>query len=703
MKGSEAQLLGFLEGANNRYIIPVYQRNYDWKISHCRQLYEDLKKTVLKNKECHFFGSIVSQVNPEGRKINFHIIDGQQRLTTVTLLLLAICNLIKAQKVTPSESALDEQIKERFIIDKWSNADDKIKLCPVKKDRSALKKLVEGDEAEYELNSNLTTNYKYFCEEISKQEISVDQLYSAIGRLQIINITLDHPDDPQLIFESLNSTGLALTEGDKIRNYILMGLTSKKQEYYYETFWTKIEQCIENNDISSFARDYLSIKQQKTPAFRNVYQTFKTYVEEKKILRDNLLEDMLLYARIYRKLLQGKSGLDCPELDNCMARLKRLENTVTAPFFMEVFRRYQDGKQLAVKDLTHIFQITENYLFRRTICGVPTNSLNKIFLNLDREVLRYDETTHDYVNKFVYVLLSKKWNGRFPDDEEFSHALSIKEVYLMRGQYKTYLFERFENYGTSETQDVYTHLDKGEYSIEHIMPQHLTPTWMQALGTDAEEIHRTWLHRLGNLTLTAYNSGMSNASFQEKRDGEHGFKNSGLRMNQRIADKEKWGLSEIKERNEEMVNQATKKIWFMPVSTFNPTEKGFETISLDEVNSELEGRSIVKYSYQNAETPVSSWIDMFEHMVRYLHNEDKTILPSKIDSSATSSDPSLSEYFENKPQELSNFLKIDENLYVKRNTNTAQKIFILHRLFELFHANPTDLVFYLGDCDSKVQ
>ena len=141
----------------------------------------------------------------------------------------------------------------------------------------------------------------------------------------------------------------------------------------------------------------------------------------------------------------------------------------------------------------------------------------------------------------------------------------------------------------------------------------------------------------------------------------------------------------------------------MPVSTFNPTEKEFETISLDEVNSELEGRSIVKYSYQNAETPVSSWIDMFEHMVRYLHNEDKTILPSNIASSATSSDPSLSEYFENKPQELSNFLKIDENLYVKRNTNTAQKIFILHRLFELFHANPTDLVFYLGVCDSKVQ
>ena len=169
MKGSEAQLLGFMEGANNRYIIPVYQRNYDWKRSHCRQLYEDLKKTVLENRVSHFFGSIVSQVVPEGSKIGFHIIDGQQRLTTVTLLLLAIRNLIRTGKVKPEEDGLDEQIMERFIIDKWSKTESKIKLCPVKSDRSALEKLVAGDEEEYEQNSNLTSNYEYFCDEILKQ------------------------------------------------------------------------------------------------------------------------------------------------------------------------------------------------------------------------------------------------------------------------------------------------------------------------------------------------------------------------------------------------------------------------------------------------------------------------------------------------------------------------------------------------------
>jgi len=696
MKGSENQLLTFLEGANNQYIIPVYQRKYDWKKKHCQQLYEDLKKTIQENKESHFFGSIVSQLVPEGSKVNYHIIDGQQRLTTVILLLLAICNMIKTGEVKPNNSALDEQIMERFIINKWANSGSKIKLRPVKNDKSALEKIVAGDKAEYDRTSNLTINYEYFCEEILKQEMSVDELFKAVDRLQIISITLDPADDPQLIFESLNSTGLALTEGDKIRNYILMGLTPQKQELYYDGFWTKIEQCT-GNDVSDFVRDYLSIKQLETPTIRTVYQTFKTYVETKKIPLDNLLVDMLLYARIYRKLLQGKSGLGCPALDDCMYRLKRLKIKVAEPFFMEIFRLHQEGEQLSVEDLTRIFQIIESYLFRRNICEVPTNALSKLFLNLNREVIRYDNTTDDYVNKLSYVLLSKKEHSRLPDDAEFAKALATKEVYRMRGKYKDYLFERFENYGTLEGKDVYKFLDNGTYSIEHIMPQHLTPTWTRSLGPDAAKIHTDWLHCLGNLTLTAYNSNMSNASFQEKRDGERGFKKSGLRMNQWIAGKAKWGLKEMQERSAGMVELAKKEIWPMPATTFKPSKKEWDSCSLEDEDFKLEGRSIVKYSYRNIETPVSSWIDMFEHVVRYLHNEDKTILLTLVDSSDVSAN--LRNYFSNNPQSLKIFLKIDENLYVEKNTSTSIKISILRRLFELFHADPADLVFYLRDSD----
>lgn len=481
MKGSEAQLLGFMEGANNRYVIPVYQRKYDWKIENCRQLYEDLKKVSRDGRSSHFFGSIVSQVVPDGSKIEFHIIDGQQRLTTVTLLLLAICNMVRTSRVKLNEEALDDQIMERFVIAKWAKGDDRIKLRPVKNDRSALEKLVAGDPDEYEPASNMTINYRFFCDQILKEEIPVDALYEAIGKLQIISITLDGDDKAQLIFESLNSTGLALTEGDKIRNYILMGLDPKKQDEVYEKYWTKIEDCT-GNDVSAFVRDYLSIKQQVTPTISNVYQSFKKYVETECIPLNSLLDDMRKYARIYQKLMTGKSGLHSQELDDCMYRLNRLEITVTEPFFMEILRLNQDGEKLSVDDLTQIFLITENYLFRRNICDVPTNALNKVFLNLNREVIRYDNTTNDYVQKFIYALLSKKESSRFPDDDEFAQALANKAVYQMRGKYKAYLFERFENYGTLEAKDVYTLLDNGTYSIEHIMPQHLTPAWIQALA-----------------------------------------------------------------------------------------------------------------------------------------------------------------------------------------------------------------------------
>ena len=411
MKGSEAKMTGFMEGADKRFVIPVYQRKYDWKYDNCRQLYEDLKKIVIDGRDSHFFGSIVSSVVPNGSKIEYHIIDGQQRLTTISLLLLAIRNQIANGKVTTSEEKLDEQISQRFLISPWASKDDRIKLRLVKSDRDALVKLF-GDEEDFEQGSNLTINYQYFCEMVIKEEIPVADLYAAIGKLEIISITLDQSDNAQLIFESLNSTGLALTEGDKIRNYVLMGLPAQSQTQYYDTYWAKIEKCT-GNDVSGFVRDYLSIKQQVTPTISNVYKAFKSYAENVALPMDTLLADLLHYARLFEKLLVCKSGLKSKKLDDCLYRLMRLEIVVTRPFLMEVLRLNQDDK-LTVDDVLQIFLITENYLFRRNICEVPTNALNKIFLNLNREILRYDNTADNYVKKFIYALLSKKESGRFP-------------------------------------------------------------------------------------------------------------------------------------------------------------------------------------------------------------------------------------------------------------------------------------------------
>lgn len=697
MKGSETRLTAFMEGADKRYVIPVYQRNYDWKYENCRRLYVDLKKMVLEAKPSHFFGSIVSDVVPHGSRLEYHIIDGQQRLTTITLLLLAICNLIREGKITTEKEKLDKEIMERYLISPWAEKNDSIKLCSVKKDdREAFHKLF-GDEEDWDESSNITINYRFFCDILTKNEIPVSALYEAVGRLEIISITLDQSDEAQLIFESLNSTGLALTDGDRIRNMVLMSLPVEKQAQYYEKYWEKIEKYTDN-DVSGFVRDYLSIKEQITPTMSNVHRDFVSYVDSHSLSTDELLSDLLRYARFFKKLLTCKSEMNEKRIDDCLYRLKRLEIVVTRPFLMEVFRLNQDGK-LSSDDVLKILLITENYLFRRNICEVPTNALNKIFLTLNKEIIRYDNTTDNYVSKLIYALISKKENGRFPDDTEFSSALSEKQVYQMRGKYKAYLFERFENYGTIETKDVYTHLDNNVYTIEHIMPQHLSPSWIESLGPEAAEIHSVWLHRLANLTLTGYNPNLSNKSFLEKRDAEEGgYKASGLKMNQKISSKNAWGLKELEERNDEMVKNALK-IWSYPETDFVPPKKEYDTCSLDDENYNLVGRDIIKYRYLGAEEPVASWADMFSNVVKFLHQKDKSVLLALVYDRDERGE--LSKYVSNVESTLRSPFKIDDNLYIEKNTSTTLKITILRRIFSLYKADSMDLVFYLKDIKDK--
>ena len=437
-------------------------RNYDWKTENCKQLYDDLVKIIKGHRKSHFFGSLVSVYNPDGHNEEFLIIDGQQRLTTVSLLFLAMYNLIDKGVIVPETANLKQRIFEEYLVDKWKPEDTRIKLKPVKNDQTAFGKLF-SDPTEHIRESNLTVNYDYFYDRIQKQEITIDQLYDAICCLEIINIRLDMDDNPQLIFESLNSTGLDLSEGDKIRNFILMGLPPKEQEAYYEKYWNKIEVCTKY-DVSAFIRDYLSVKQQAIPQQKKIYINFKDFVELSKIDTEPLLAEMLAYAKRYQILLDGNSGSTA--LDACIDRLNRLETTVTRPYFLEVLRLYNESK-LTLTQVTEIFLTTESYLFRRTMCDLPTNALNKIFLMLHREIVRYDGTEDDYVEKFKYALLSKKERARFPDDVEFKVAFEERSVYLMNSKNKIYILERFENFGTSEDKDVYRHCDDGTYSIEH--------------------------------------------------------------------------------------------------------------------------------------------------------------------------------------------------------------------------------------------
>ena len=689
MKGSEAKLVSYMQGSDKRFIIPVYQRNYDWKTENCKQLYDDLIAVVRKERSSHFFGSIVS-VHSDGEFNEYLIIDGQQRLTTISLLMLAMYNLMKAGVITPVQSNLADKIYKTYLIDEWQEEDTRIKLKPVKNDSKAFDLLFK-DEEDYIQGSNLTVNYNYFYSRIQKEEISIDELYSAITKLEIINITLNKDDNPQLIFESLNSTGLALSEGDKIRNFILMGLPTKEQNEYYEKYWNKIELCT-NYDVSSFMRDYLSVKQQAIPSISRVYVTFKVYVEENKLETEALLKDLLDYAKWYEILLKGKT--EDKKLNACIYRLNRLETTVTRPFFLEVLRMMAKGSPaLSLQDAREVFLLTENYLFRRSICDLPTNALNKIFLMLHREIIRFDGTEADYLEKFKYALLSKVERGRFPNNDEFSESIGTRQIYLMNIKNKAYILERFENYGIDEDKDIYRHLDEGTYSIEHIMPQHLTPQWVSALGDDYEDIHETWLHRLANLTLTAYNSKYSNNSFSDKRDMDKGFRQSGLRMNTWIAQQEKWTLAELEERRELLVSRALT-IWPMPETFYQPAEKQLDSYTLED-DVDLSGREIVRFGYKNTEQPVDSWITMMAQILKILHAEDKSVLARLAHTD--NPDDELNDYISDNPADLRGALEIDQNIYLERNTSTSTKLAVLKKFFKAYGQNPEELVFYLKD------
>ena len=689
MKGSEAKLVSYMQGSDKRFIIPVYQRNYDWRIENCKQLYDDLIAIVRKERSSHFFGSLVS-VHSDGEFNEYLIIDGQQRLTTISLLMLAMYNLMKAGIVTPLQSNLADKIYKTYLIDEWQEEDTRIKLKPVKNDSAAFGLLFK-DADEYIQGSNLTVNYNYFYSRIQKEEISIDELYSAITKLEIINITLNKDDNPQLIFESLNSTGLALSEGDKIRNFILMGLPTKEQNEYYEKYWNKIEVCT-NYDVSMFMRDYLSVKQQAIPSMNRVYVTFKAYVEENKLETELLLKDLLDYAKWYEILLKGKTA--DKKLNACIYRLNRLETTITRPFFLEVLRMMSKGSPvLSMQDAREIFLLTENYLFRRNICDLPTNALNKIFLMLHREIIRYDGTEADYLEKYKYALLSKQERGRFPNDDEFAESMGSRQIYLMNIKNKAYILERFENYGIDEDKDIYRHLDEGTYSIEHIMPQHLTPQWVSALGDDYEDIHETWLHRLANLTLTAYNSKYSNNTFTDKRDMEKGFRQSGLRLNAWIANQEKLTLDELEKRCGMLVSRSLN-IWPMPVSSYQPAEKQLDSYTLED-DVDLSGREIVRFGYRNTEQPVDSWITMMAQVLKILHAEDKSVLARLAHTD--NPDDELNDYISDNPSDLRGALEIDQNIYLERNTSTSTKLSVLKKFFKAYEQNPGELIFYLKD------
>ena len=691
MKGTASYLVQFLEGSQKRFIIPVYQRNYDWKKENCKQLFDDLVNVVKQEKLSHFFGSIVSYAHSRNEVV---LIDGQQRITTISLIFIAIINAIKKGVCIPEDSSLCVRIEEDYIIDKYRKEERKVRLKPFRDDCEAFDRLIYKDESEYIKESKVTLNYLYFYDRIvNQQELTVDELFEAINKLEIIDIELEpsHGDNPQLIFESLNSTGLDLTESDKIRNFVLMNLAPKVQEQFYDTYWNKIEKY-SHESLDGFVRNYLTIKQGVIPNLRNIYTEFKKYtksIEENDNI-EPILKDMLIYVNAFHCIVTHSVG--CAEANEVAERLELLDMTVAYPFLM-AFLVYAKENDIEQEEILKVFSCVEVFIFRRLMCDLPTNALNKIFATLHAQVLKNKKDSNTYSSVMIYILESKKLSSSFPKDKEFLNGFTTKNIYSMRAKNKNYIFERLENESSKEKNDVVANIENNLLTVEHIMPQTLTPAWKQALGDDYEAIHERWLHTISNLTLTGYNSKYSNRPFIEKKTMENGFIQSGLRLNQYIAHFDKWGEEELTLRKEALSKLALK-VWSYPTTDFAPAQLDNEEILLSEDNATATSRNISYFIFMDEKQAVTTWSDMMWEMGKRLFN----INPSILYQEALNPD---NVWFSTQEQDR-HFKKLAEGLYYcPSNSSTWNKFSILKRLFRLYQIEEDDLVFGVEPADEE--
>ena len=559
--------LNKLLNTSRQFIVPIFQRNYSWQKSQYEQLWFDiLRASKFKEKQNHFIGSIVyiDMGTPAGRPQQLLLIDGQQRLTTISILLCAIKDYV--QKFNLETKLINlAKIKNQFLYNSDEIDEDRYKLLLNVQDKETYIKLI--DNTIFTVNkpaTNIIKCYEFFYEHIEdfiKQDGQIDEIYAGIFKLSLVSISLDKDsDNPQMIFESMNSTGKDLSQTDLLRNYLLMDLTPEKQTRLYKTYWKPMEELfgedIYKNDLNKFdyfIRDFLTLKSDTgyICKINNVYENFKRYYLDNNCEKFAVLKDLFTYAKYYAciDLLQENDD----ELKLYLQEFKKLDSHVVYPFLLKLYDDY--SRQILIKeDFKKILQVVISYLWRRAICEIPTNSLSKTFATLYQAVDK-----EDYVNSVIKAFVFKSSYKRFPSDYEVREKLQTKDIYHFR--LRKYLLEALENYYHKEPID----LNTANYTIEHIMPQNIEHnlSWQQMLGEDWQEVHSLYLHTLGNLTITGYNAEMSNKSFWEKVNGESGFKHSHLKLNESIAQCDVWNKKAIQRRTN-ILTDIILKIWKYP-------------------------------------------------------------------------------------------------------------------------------------------
>ncbi|WP_025451281.1 DUF262 and DUF1524 domain-containing protein [Helicobacter pylori] len=549
MDADATPLLKFIkDNQKNQLVIPIYQRVYSWEKEQCKELWDDTIKIGGNDKmDGHFIGSIVF-VQDGIYTTNYNellIIDGQQRLTTITLLLTALRDHWSDKR---------KEIEDHYLINSDKDGDKKFRLILSESDKDTLLSLIDKDKRKpSKLSSKIVENFKFFEEWIRKNTNKLETIFKGLEKLTIVWISLEEKDDPQLVFESMNSKGIELAQTDLIRNYIVMETEIEKQEgfynKYYNKYWRAMEEDFKQNKkwFDRFVRHYLTIKTREIPNINKIYVALKDYRQKEGIGIEDLLKDLQKYCGYFCQIVFKKEA--DKDLNKALSFLVDLEMDVIYPLLLELYSDYSDGV-LSKADFIPIIALIESYICRRAVCGLGTNSLNKVFPSFTKHIQK-DEYFKSLEVHFGYLTEKQ----RFPNNDEFKKLFITIDFYKFKK--KEYFFERLENFDTKEPVNT-----KG-LTTEHIMPQKLTEEWERDLGENFQEIHDKYLHTIGNLTLTGYNNEYNNKFFQEKQGMEKGFKDSPLRLNQGLRGLESFGEEEIKKRANDLADLALK-IWTYP-------------------------------------------------------------------------------------------------------------------------------------------
>lgn len=554
MKAVEANLLSFIR-KSPQFIIPIYQRTYSWTQEECEKLFFDiLRSSTNPDVKSHFMGSIVYVENglySVTTQAPLLVIDGQQRLTTITLLLTALQDKIGADD-EPFDGFTKRKLRNYYLIDPEESGEKYYKLILSQTDKDTLMSLIMPQSFPSSHSVRIKENYEFFRRKLDENENRLGEICQGLTKLLIIDISLDRQqDNPQLIFESMNSTGKELTQADLIRNYILMGLEPELQTKLYENYWRQMEiefgQEAYQAYFDAFMRHFLTVKTREIPRIDAIYDTFKSYHRSNSIDVEDLVKDIYKYAGYYCKMALGKeSDLSLKE---SFADLRELKVDTAYPLLLELYDDYENNR-LANDEFVRIVRLIESYVFRRAICNIPTNSLNKTFASFEKSIDK-----EKYLESVLAQFMLLPSYRRFPSDDEFKRDIKIRDLYNFRN--RRYWMRRIENNGRRERVNI------DEYTIEHIMPQTLTSKWQIDLGSEWERIHGTWLNTIGNLTLTAYNSEYSNNSFELKKSMEGGFKQSPLKLNKGVGLIDIWNENAITARAERLSIEAAG-IWVEP-------------------------------------------------------------------------------------------------------------------------------------------